>query len=214
MNTKVNDHAADVQEDPRVMRSTRALREAMANLLAEQRFGSITVQQILERAGVSRATFYKYYRDKDDALFSSYEGMFRTLESHLEATQDRHARRVAPVCELLAHLDSSRAVIASLQGSDRMEQIWDLGAGFMADIIARRLTGPSIPTGTVQQVADDVMQRQLMSRMLSGAAIEMIKWWVDRPVRSGASERPSPASMDIHFHVMARRAVQPFGYSW
>jgi AcrR family transcriptional regulator len=206
---KLNVEALDVQEDPRVARSTRALGRAMSTLLAEQCFATITVQQILDRAGVSRATFYKYFRGKDDALFSSYEGMFHSLERQLDASSlSGRPRRLAPVAELLAHLDESQGVIASLQGSDRMEQIWDLGVAFMAAIIERRLVERSADLAVRDSAEISPMQRSLAARMLSGAAFEMVKWWMHR------YDRQAPEVMDVQFHRMAHRALMPFGYTW
>ncbi len=210
----MNGEASDVQVDPRVLRSTRALGHAMATLLAEQRFDKITVQQILDRASVSRATFYKYFRGKDDALFSSYEGMFSWLEAQLDANDGARSgagngRRLAPVAEFLGHLDGSRAVVASLRGSDRMEEIWELGVAFMAAIIDRRLRilpGQATAAGTFAQ--QERLPSALAARMLSGAVMEMAKWWLDRPGNAG------PEQMDAQFHLMAHRAMLPFGYGW
>jgi AcrR family transcriptional regulator len=73
-------------EDVRVERSGRALRLAMRDLLYEKAFDAITVQHIIDRAGVSRGTFYARYRNKEDALLASFEGMFGSLAAHLEAS--------------------------------------------------------------------------------------------------------------------------------
>ena len=62
--------------DPRSLRSTRALGRALVDLMHESDFQEITVQQILDRAGVGRATFYAHYRNKEDVLQSSYERLW------------------------------------------------------------------------------------------------------------------------------------------
>ncbi len=50
--------------DPRVTRTRKLLRDALASLLAEKNFESITVQDIAEQATVNRATFYAHFTDK------------------------------------------------------------------------------------------------------------------------------------------------------
>ncbi len=50
--------------DPRIMRTRKLLREALASLLAQKNFASITVADISERATVNRATFYAHFTDK------------------------------------------------------------------------------------------------------------------------------------------------------
>jgi AcrR family transcriptional regulator len=54
--------------DPRKKRTVKVLRAAMVELLKEQEFSKITVQDISERAEVNRATFYDHYVDKYELL--------------------------------------------------------------------------------------------------------------------------------------------------
>src|SRR5690606_15510626 len=69
--------------DPRVARTTHALGRALIELIQERDYDEITVQHILDRAGVGRATFYAHYRNKDDALHSNYERLFALFEARL-----------------------------------------------------------------------------------------------------------------------------------
>jgi AcrR family transcriptional regulator len=54
--------------DPRAKRTLKVLRTAMMELLEEEEFSKITVQDITERAEVNRATFYDHYDDKYELL--------------------------------------------------------------------------------------------------------------------------------------------------
>lgn len=59
--------------DPRVTRTRKLIRDALASLLAEKNFESISVQHIAERATVNRATFYAHFTDK----FALLDAMIR-----------------------------------------------------------------------------------------------------------------------------------------
>lgn len=61
--------------DPRVRRTRELLTKAFAELMSEQGFASVTVQDIAERAGINRATFYAHYDDK----FALFDRMVRSL---------------------------------------------------------------------------------------------------------------------------------------
>lgn len=50
--------------DPRIVRTRQSLEDAFADLLGEKGFQAITVQDITERAGLNRATFYAHFPDK------------------------------------------------------------------------------------------------------------------------------------------------------
>ena len=52
--------------DLRVTRSQRFIREALIDLIEERSFDALSVGEITARAMVSRATFYRHYRDKYD----------------------------------------------------------------------------------------------------------------------------------------------------
>ena len=54
--------------DPRVRRTHRALHDAMVALCLQDGYRSVTIDQLVERAGVTRATFYTHFRDKEQLL--------------------------------------------------------------------------------------------------------------------------------------------------
>ena len=54
--------------DRRVKRTQQSLRDALIELMLEKAYEKITIQEIIDRANVGRATFYNHYQDKDDLL--------------------------------------------------------------------------------------------------------------------------------------------------
>src|SRR5918998_5436078 len=89
--------------DARVKRTRDALGDALMALMQEKPFETITVQEVLDRAQVSRSTFYTHYSDKDDLLMSDAEEFFERLSMSLSAHGEK-SDRVFPVREFLAHL--------------------------------------------------------------------------------------------------------------
>ncbi len=58
------------KEDLRVTKTKKALAEAFMQLLSVKSFEDITVNELCERAGIRRATFYKHFTDKFQYLAS------------------------------------------------------------------------------------------------------------------------------------------------
>ncbi|MGE7843685.1 TetR/AcrR family transcriptional regulator [Lysinibacillus sp. NPDC093712] len=54
--------------DRRILKSQSAIKKAVIELMSEKVFDQITVQNIVDRADVSRKTFYLHYLDKFDLL--------------------------------------------------------------------------------------------------------------------------------------------------
>ncbi|HET6997282.1 MAG TPA: TetR/AcrR family transcriptional regulator [Solirubrobacterales bacterium] len=58
----------------RVRPASDRLLEAMLLVSGEHGYEQISVQDVVERAGASRATFYKYFDDKEDCFVQAYKG--------------------------------------------------------------------------------------------------------------------------------------------
>src|SRR5579872_244669 len=57
----------------RVRRTQKLLREALVELIEERGFEALTVEELTERAMVSRAAFYRNYQDKYDLVEQIFE---------------------------------------------------------------------------------------------------------------------------------------------
>ena len=183
--------------DPRVRRSTHALVAALVELMLEQEFEHITVQTILDRAEVSRSTFYAHYQNKHDVLLSSYEGMFGWLELQL-GNPSPVGVRVAPVAELVAHIAGAQPLVQALRAAGQMQQMSELGVAYMARIIERRIRP--------RPGSSSLVPPSLIARMLSAALMEMVDW-------SGKQRAPAlPVQIDATFHVLARTWLQRASY--
>lgn len=124
--------------DVRTERTYKSLSAALVDLMHSREFNDITVQDLLDRAGVGRATFYSHFRSKDDFLFTDLERMLALLESHFDRTSVS-TTRVAPVAELFEHLKDVRGFAEALERSGHMEAVLDIASGHFARIIERRL---------------------------------------------------------------------------
>ena len=57
---------AEKKKDRRTLKTQKALRDALAELLTEKELQKVTVQEIADKADVNRVTFYKHYLDVYD----------------------------------------------------------------------------------------------------------------------------------------------------
>lgn len=64
--------------DPRVKRTRALISNAFSEVLHEKGFQNISVQDIAERAGVNRTTFYLHFTDKFDLLDYNIAQLFRS----------------------------------------------------------------------------------------------------------------------------------------
>jgi AcrR family transcriptional regulator len=67
----------------------RRILEATADLVAEQGYAETTIEQIVRRARVGYATFYKHYADKDEAYLALLDAALERTLYEVEEAYDR-----------------------------------------------------------------------------------------------------------------------------
>ncbi|HUC08376.1 MAG TPA: TetR/AcrR family transcriptional regulator [Solirubrobacterales bacterium] len=67
----------------------RRILEATADLVAEQGYAETTIEQIVRRARVGYATFYKHYADKQEAFLALFDAAVERTAYEVEEAFDR-----------------------------------------------------------------------------------------------------------------------------
>jgi AcrR family transcriptional regulator len=163
-------------------------------LIREKPFDSITVQDVLDRAGVSRSTFYVHYKDKNDLFVSDVDQFFAAMATMLSRNGDP-SERVAPVREFFAHVAEQRQLLESLAPGGRLNDLFELGRGHLARGIDQRLS--ELPRGR----GISAERRVFVGHAYAGALISLLLWWLNR----GTPE--SPDEMDDLYHGMVWSGV-------
>jgi len=162
----------------------------------EKPFESITVQHVLDRAKVSRSTFYSHYSDKNDLFLSDVEDFFEMFSTALIRHNDT-SNRVAPVQEFFAHVAEMRQLVSSMAASQKIRDVFDLGQGHFARAIDQRLA--TLPaTGNLSAT-----RRSALAHASAGSLFSLLNWWL----RHGAST--TPAQMDALFHQTLWSGITP-----
>lgn len=68
------------------MTTRERLREAALALFAERGFDGTTVDDIAERAGVGRTTFFRSFASKEDVIFPDHDRLLEALRARLESS--------------------------------------------------------------------------------------------------------------------------------
>jgi AcrR family transcriptional regulator len=175
--------------DPRVLHTRDALGDALVALMNEKAFETITVQHVLDRAGVGRSTFYAHYRDKDDLFISDVEEFWEGM-STLISRRGEASDRVAPVTELFAHVADAREFYAALIAAGKIHDVLELGRGHFARGIEKRFLKLPRACGIAAE------RRPALAHTLAGALFSLMSWWIDRGMPT------TPEQMDDLFHQM------------
>lgn len=85
------------------MTAKERLVEAAFSLFAERGYDQTTVDDITERAGVGRTTFFRTFRAKEDVIFPDHEVLLQAIEARLGGATEQTA--------LLAVTEGARLVL-------------------------------------------------------------------------------------------------------
>jgi AcrR family transcriptional regulator len=174
--------------DRRILRTRDALGDALVALMQEKNFEDITVQEVLDRAGVGRSTFYVHYRDKDDLLLSDVEDFLQGFSKTLDR-QGASTSRLLPVHEFFTHIREAREVYRAFVKSGKVADVWVLGRGLFARSIEERLRKAGVEI--------EPAQRSAQAHALAGSFFSLLDWWMDKGMKK------DPKEMDELFHRMA-----------
>lgn len=74
--------------DRRILKTQEALKSAVIELMTEKSFDDITIQELSDKANVSRGTIYLHYMDKHDLLNKLIEVHIHELRIRCESVSD------------------------------------------------------------------------------------------------------------------------------
>ena|SRR3984885_12199785 len=174
--------------DRRILRTRDTLGDALFALMQEKTFDEITVQDLLNRAGVGRSTFYVHYSDKHDLFLSDVEDFFEKFSTALKRN-GASPKRLLPVKELFTHVREAREFYSAVVNSGKINDVHALGRGYFARSIDARLQ--------TSGVAIDPLQRSAQSHALAGSFFSLLDWWMDKGMTA------DPQEMDDLFHHLA-----------
>jgi AcrR family transcriptional regulator len=165
--------------DPRVIRTRRLLKQALIELMEEQAFEEIKVQDISDRATVKRVTFYLHYKDKNELLIQCIDEILSDLRE-----------KVSVNVSLLDNFDYLEEYPHS-SFVQLFHQIAENFAFYKALLVTNRI--PYLASGLLEIIHEFVSEginqiepsdqnltakRDLIIKYVESAFLEVIIWWI------------------------------------
>jgi AcrR family transcriptional regulator len=161
--------------DLRVRRTQKLLWEALIALLAEQKFETISVTDICERAMVHRTTFYKHYEDKYDLLLKGIREIYDVLAAEADLPPGAFELEDAPpvFVGFFEHVEKHQHFYRLMLCGDGISKFQSLLRTHLVEICevqlqkaGRGLTTPAVPI-------------PLLAQFCAGTVISTTTWWLE-----------------------------------
>lgn len=171
--------------DRRVERTQRALRTALLELVNQNDWEAVSVQQLCERAKVGRSTFYAHYADKEELLISGFGDLKKALREHA-------ARRSEPLgftLALLEHTTEHQGLLRALAGTRTAFLVQREFLALVIELVEEDLATYPLAAS----------HREGAASYIAGAFCELLRWWGGW---GGHRRRTSPKEVDALFRSL------------
>lgn len=169
--------------DRRIERTKTALREALVSLMTEKGYDAVTVQDIIDRANVGRATFYAHYDGKQALHDASLDALAEHLRAHRDALRAEGRETTLACCTaMFEHAGSHRALYRGLVGRRG-------SATVMQGIRARMtlLVREELEETHGKRRRNAIPLDLVVEHVVAGFSA-VLTWWLDRRTGYGPAE--------------------------
>jgi len=166
--------------DARIVRTRRALQEALFELARERGIDHVSISDIAERAGVNRTTFYQHYSDKETLLADALDLVAQDSGATLEGIEQWADEAPDVLVGYLRHVD---------QHADLYRRVF-LEPGY--GVVLARLR--QHVHDAVHEIADAAADRprevplEVVAAGVAGSVIGVIGAWLQREPRDSPED--------------------------
>ena len=161
--------------DPRVVRTRHVLREALVANILEKGYDATSIQDITDRAGLRRATFYLHYRDKEELMLAMMQEMLSELMQKMEA---QSAQAFSPETQssedllTFLHVQERAGLYRAVLSGQGAAEITRGVREFLAERIRQNCTRkhPDL---------DLSMPIDVLANYLATVKLHMVIWWLE-----------------------------------
>ncbi len=182
--------------DRRVQRTRQLIRDALIELMMEKRYEKITIQDIIDRANIGRATFYNHYQDKDDLLLRGVAELSTHDAAPLHSTKEGDGQhRTIQTAGMFRHSQQNQRLHQVMFKRSQENLIQEEVAAILYTNVETQLTQ------LVQSEEPPDVPIDVIVQFMGGGLLTLIRWWHDQDFPY------TPEEMDAFFQQMMMPGV-------
>jgi len=143
----------------------------MVAMCLEVGYRSVTIDHLVDRAGVTRATFYTHFRDKEQLLAAIADQVAVDVLDRFQQQAEFGADRLQMLFEdAERHPDRLRVVLRGEGDGVALRLFTERVAEVITELDAANLAAGAVPLA---------IDARLAVRAMAGQIIEVLRWWLD-----------------------------------
>ena len=157
--------------DRRQRKTRNAIFQAFTGLLEQKTYSTLTVQEIIDEADISRSTFYAHFETKDELLKAMCTDIFDHVFSHEIMSEEHHDFSDKDsfqdhITHILCHLQEKQQSIKGIFSGECGEIFMRYLKEYMYQVFGRQLTD-----------GGDIPREYRLNHAVSSFA-ETVHWWL------------------------------------
>ncbi len=154
--------------DRRVQRTQDRLHQAMAELIVQRSYESISIRDLAAAAGVGYATFFRHYPTKDALLLDLLQRSIQDLAQLLPPGVDADPA------------EEGRVIFAHAAQHDQLYRILLRGEGTLALLEQVQAAAVAEVMGRFAGQREPAIPLEILAHHLVASIIALIGWWLQR----------------------------------
>ena len=161
----------------RRLQTRRLLIQTTMQLVLEKGFGSVSIQDITDRADLGRGTFYIHFKDKDEVVWTAFQELFQGLEQQAHAQLDRRMPQVEyyGLANIFQHADRNRDLYKVMFGGQGSAMLTGRAQDFLANAFLDDIRQAPAPE------VDFNVPHEIEAQLLAGVISRLLYWWLATP---------------------------------
>jgi len=161
------------QNDLRVIKTKRGLREAFIRLLLQKGYDAISIQEIATEAQAARVTFYRHYKDKEELLVDCLNVIYEEVSRRVkQVSREDIQKGSSPLLVFYEHIQEEEELYTILFSSRGTQVVIERLRKLFAERIKEQI-GERFPDKQLQ------VPLEIIAYYSASARIGLAIWWLE-----------------------------------
>ena len=184
------DTPAPSRHERRRLQTRKLLVQTTLDLILEQGYDAISIQEITDRADLGRGTFYIHFKDKEEVVWTAFQELFGELEQEAHKKLDRNMPQVEyyGLLNIFRHAEKNRDLYRLMFGSHGSALLTARVQDSLAQVFLYDIRHAAARLGAMAGDVNFNLPEDFEAQMLTGMITRLLVWWLENYDRYTAEQ--------------------------
>ena len=191
----MNTVSSPSRHERRRLRTRQLLIQSTLQLVLEEGYEAISIQDITDRADLGRGTFYIHFKDKEEVVWDAFQDIFQDLEREAHRQLDRRMPQVEfyGLLNIYHHAEANRDLYRLMFGGKGSARLTIRAQDFLAKVFLY-----DILNAPKSAEVDFKLPEEVEAQMLAGMISRLLYWWLETQNEYSAEQMAAITYMALY----------------